>query len=399
MMFNTPGRPTSQSSQTPETDAASKRRKTRAGLAVVKPMTFIAGFLLALVAGQAFGATITKADFGFVNVTDSTVQGLLSFGPMPAINNAGAVAFVATSAGSVKAVFKWQNGVRTNIATSGDVFSNFGDAVVINAAGVVGFDAAIPNGGEKVILTSDGYSTKTIVDSIQQGLLGGPFLGISSINASGTVTFLGVRSDGSRAIFAGNGGPLVAVVDTANSSFDTLGNSAISASGEVAFLGSREDGSEGIYAGPGGATVIVDTNNPNFVDFLDPVINDAGVVADGAFLSNGAVEVITGNGRAITARTYPASPFFAFIDNVTINNRSVVAFFADEASGGQGIFIEITGGDSPVALIEVGDALFGSTVTSVNLGRFSLNTRNQVVFQYNLQDGRSGIAIASLQSH
>jgi hypothetical protein len=71
-----------------------------------------------------------------------------------------------------------------------------------------------------------------------------------------------------------------------------------------------------------------------------------------------------------------------------------VAFFAGEATGGQGIFLEATGGDSPVPVIENGDPLFGSTVASCNVGRFSLNDSDQISFQFVLADGRSGIAIA-----
>ena len=36
-------------------------------------------------------------------------------------------------------------------------------------------------------------------------------------------------------------------------------------------------------------------------------------------------------------------------------------------------------------------------MTEVDLGRFALNNRFQLVFQYTLDDGRSGVAIASLR--
>jgi hypothetical protein len=41
------------------------------------------------------------------------------------------------------------------------------------------------------------------------------------------------------------------------------------------------------------------------------------------------------------------------------------------------------------------DRLFGSTVTSVDLGRFALNDNVQLAFHYLLSDGRSGVAIAA----
>ena len=77
-----------------------------------------------------------------------------------------------------------------------------------------------------------------------------------------------------------------------------------------------------------------------------------------------------------------------------INNSGDVAFFANEVTGGQGIFLETTGRAQPVPVIESGDPLFGSTVTSVNVGRFSLNDHDQISFQYTLANGRSGVAIA-----
>ena len=126
------------------------------------------------------------------------------------------------------------------------------------------------------------------------------------------------------------------------------------------------------------------------------MINDAGVVADVAFLNSGNIEIFTGNGKGAVARTDPNSSFFTFSEHPSINNRGAVAFFANESSGGEGIFVELTGGASPVAVIEVGDSLFGSIVTVLDLGRFGLNDHNQLAFQYSLQDGRSGIAIASL---
>jgi hypothetical protein len=46
-------------------------------------------------------------------------------------------------------------------------------------------------------------------------------------------------------------------------------------------------------------------------------------------------------------------------------------------------------------VIKPGDKLVGSTVNRLDLGRFAVNDRFQMVFSYTLADGRSGIAIAS----
>ena len=141
---------------------------------------------------------------------------------------------------------------------------------------------------------------------------------------------------------------------------------------------------------------LVDTNNPDFFGFGDPVINDAGVVADsgGGGLHE---EIFSADAKGITARTDPASPIFADFEHPSINNHGAVAFSTFDTDGGQGIFVELTGGTSPVAVLQTGDTLFGSTVTAVSVGRFAFNDHLRLAFEYELEDGRSGIAIAYLQ--
>ena len=88
----------------------------------------------------------------FVNVADST-QGLSDFSQFPAINNRGAVSFVATHNGVEQEVFKWERGGLRTIASTTDArFSFFTDDVVINSSGIVGFRALLPV--EDVLLES-----------------------------------------------------------------------------------------------------------------------------------------------------------------------------------------------------------------------------------------------------
>jgi hypothetical protein len=61
------------------------------------------------------------------------------------------------------------------------------------------------------------------------------------------------------------------------------------------------------------------------------------------------------------------------------------------------ILLATPNSDKPVPEIQSGDPLFGSVVTSIDLGRFALNNRFQMAFEYTLEDGRTGIAIASLK--
>jgi hypothetical protein len=362
-------------------------------------LTWFAVMAFTLV-GQASGQNVTKADFTFVNAVDNT-QGFSFFGSMPAINNAGAVGFQSLGAGFESgAVLRWQYGAVTTIATSADkVLTSFGDSVVINSFGTVGFSAKVPGRSDTIIATGDGGLLNTIASANEQGLVGGPFLGISAMNESGTVIFLGFRKGfRSQAIFSGRGGPLTAIVDTAaDPNFLQFGNADINASGNIVFHGFPADGTEGIFSNAKGIKVIANTNTPGFEFFLDPVINNAGMAATAAFLNSGGVEVFTGTAAGITPRTNPSSSFLTFVDNVSINNSGDVAFFATEAGGRAGIFIELTGGSRAIPVIETGDSLFGSTVIAMSVGRFSLNDRGQIALRYQLKDGRAGIAVASRQ--
>lgn len=195
-----------------------------------------AAVLLALFAGQAFAESPQDTHIKFVNVADST-QGLSGFSQFPAINNQGAVAFVATQSGTEQQVFKWERReLRPIASTSGSNFTFFSDDLAINAAGIVAFHASLNTGGRATgIFTSDGFVTKTIVDSTVQGLSGLGF-GSPSINTAGTVAFFAPRNGlRSSIIFTGDGGALTPVLDTLNSNFRAFGNVAINASGEIVF--------------------------------------------------------------------------------------------------------------------------------------------------------------------
>lgn len=367
---------------------------------------------LTIFGSQTFAQNSERSHFKFVNVADST-QGLSDFSKFPAINESGTVAFVASGNDKKQGVFRWQDGEMATIASESDgLLTSFGDDVVINATGIVGYDANVIAGvNERVIRTSDGVSTKTIVDTNEQGLIG-RFLGSPSINASGEVAFFAERQNRSFAVFKGNGELLTVLTDTTNSNFRTFGDAAINNSGEVVFLGFLKDFSPGVFVArindhansPDGAAAtivpVADPSSPAFSDpgvsFEDPVINSRGIVADVAFLSNGNLAVFTGNSRGLALRTDPSNPFFTNSEHPSINNRGAVAFSADEASGARGMFVELTGGVFPLAVLQAGDPLFGSTVTSVSVGRFALSDSLRLVFEYELQDGRSGIAVASL---
>jgi len=340
--------------------------------------------------------------FEFTRIADTT-QGFSSFGNFPAINNHGEVVFTAASNAVGAGVFRLRDNVEhaATIASISDGLSLFGDDVALNPSGVVAFDATTA-AGSRAIFKGDGASRILIADSTANGLakIG---VGSPSINADGIVAFssLLAQRGSPGAVFTGNGGPLRTIASTSATGFTGFGNVAINASGTVVFAATLADGSRGVFTIGNTLIDVVDTNQHSEIDsFGDPVINDAGTVADVAFLLPlDAPEIFTGNARAFAPRNNPANPAFASTEHPSLNNRNAVAFSAISVSFGAasptGIFLEVSGGQSLIPVVRPGDKLFGSTVDHANLGRFALNERFQIVFSYTLTDGRSGIAIAS----
>ncbi len=343
-----------------------------------------------------------KYEIEFTNLADTT-KGFASFGSFPAINNHGGVAFTAVrnDVGAGIFLIREPMGNATTIASVADGLTFFADSVAVNPAGVVAF-AATTAANSLAIFKSDGTSRTLIADSVANGLLK-IGLGAPSINAAGTVAFSSVLAQrGSpTAVFTGNGGPLRTVLSTGASGFTSFQNVAINDAGTVVFPASLSDGSIGVFTASNTIVDIVDTNrHPEIESFGDPAINNAGTVADFAsVLPLNAPEVFTANARGITPRNNPANPPFKNVEHPSLNNRNAVAFSAILSFAGDtsptGIFLEVSGGQSLIPVVRPGDKLFGSTVDHVDLGRFALNDRFQMVFSYTLTDGRSGVAIAA----
>ncbi len=369
----------------------------------------LAALLAAVSAGHAFAQESTHPAFRFANVADNT-KGFTQFSGFPAINNRGAVVFEATGTAFTDGIFKAQDGEVATVSSSvANGVTLFGLDPVINDAGVVVFEANL-NPLTRGIFTNDGSSTKTIVNTTDQGLIG-RFLGSPSINRSGTVAFSAVRNGfTSQAVFVGNGGPLSIIVDTQNSNFADFQNVAINEPGKITFVADTNDGNTGLFVTstkrgadgnpevvPDSTFDIIDTTNPDLIGFGDPVINAFGLVADDATRADESLEILSGDRRKVTVRTDITNNVFLNVEHPSINDEGAVAFSAIRNDGSQVILLEATGGANTIPVIQTGDQLFGSVVTGLDLGRFALNDRFQMAFQYTLQDGRTGVAVASVK--
>ena len=97
----------------------------------------------------------------------------------------------------------------------------------------------------------------------------------------------------------------------------------------------------------------------------------------------------------------PGGGIFQAFDSININDAGIVAFGAallNAPTSSFGIFTAGPGGVQKI--IRIGEALFGSTVTSLHPTTLSLglNDQSQIAFRYSLTDGRQGIAIARFGS-
>jgi hypothetical protein len=327
----------------------------------------------------------------------------------------------------------------TNIADTTSTYSEFypsraGRIPSINNHGEVAFWAVLVDGTETIRRRS-GNQVDTIADN--SGLLS--TIGSPSISDNGVVVFNATADDGRAGVFAGSGGPVATIADSAGP-LDRFGSSSdINAAGNVAYSASLDtSGYAAFVSSGGGTTTVADTTGP-LATIDSPRLNDSGAVAFWAFEDGGfsRQSIHLYQGGALATIADESGPFSGFSNRPGITNDGSVVFQAVFDSGGSGIFksqsrivtpvVDTTGpfsglrfvaannhdqvafigsldsegeglflGPDPTAdqVIRFGDALFGSTVTSIETSH-ALNDRGQIVFYYRLANGVSGIAVAS----
>ncbi len=135
--------------------------------------------------------------------------------------------------------------------------------------------------------------------------------------------------------------------------------------GSVAFRASLVGGGTGIFVGDGNSIsqVAITGGAISSVASNTPSINDGGDIAFVGNLNTGASAVFLWSHGSLTTLV-DSSGVFSALGHVSLNSRSQIAFAATTTSGGAGIF----SGMDPTRdkIVQVGDSLFGSTVTGVN---------------------------------
>jgi hypothetical protein len=345
--------------------------------------------LVAAGAGPWQALPATAANYSFVNIVDTS--GPLRPFEHPSINASGTVAFLARHQVDGTAIFTGKGGPLLKIVspTPNGVFFQ----IMINDNGTVVFTERISGRNDGGIYTSGGGPRTTIADTA------GPFDGFvgPAINNHGTVAFKAGRDNGASGIFSGSGGPTTTIADTAGPYNHFADGTSISDNGTIAFTAGLDAGGLGIFIKDAGPIVtIVDTVGP-FSGFAFPSVNSSGDVAFHANLDAGGTGIfIGGQGRLTRTVVDSSGPFSAFDIAPSLNAEGMVVFSATLDAGGHGIFT----GPDPLAdgVIRSGDALLGSTATSIRLPSATrpLNDNGEIVFEYALANGINGIAVARL---
>ena len=340
--------------------------------------------LLAAAMFAVFPQSGLAAIYEFTKMVDTT-------GPFaniwaPCLNSEGTVAFHAQLDSGTHGIFTAGAGGVTTIKTAPSHLIQYYPS--INSAGMVPFGRTLPT-GERELYLGDGSFTITILNSTEYE----PFTQIRypDVNDTGTVAFWGTL-EGREGIFTSSGeGTLTTVVDNSGAfgPLSKLTPPSINNRGEIAFGAELDTGQMGIFVASGGQidTVAVIPPGGIYLGHKHASINDAGSVA--FVLHQG---VFTATGGSVTTIADTSGAFSMFHHIVNVNNTGTVQFVAALKNYGLGVFT----GPDPIRdkVIATGDPLFGDTVATVTAR--GLNDSGQVAFLYRLENGSSGIGLATV---
>jgi hypothetical protein len=187
----------------------------------------------------------------------------------------------------------------------------------------------------------------------------------------------------------------VATVAMRKSSVSPFGSGAIDRRGAVTFRAYLKDGSYAIVTNDRGRiTTVVQAQQPGLDNFGPVVVNNRGAVAFSATERDAAGGEVNGVYIVSEGQVSRVAEVGSIIRlPLSINDSASIAFLAGINGSPLGIF---TGADPEnEKVIAVGDLLFGSIATAVTMGYAALNESGQVAFHYSLEDGRTGIAVAT----
>lgn len=229
------------------------------------------------------------------------------------------------------------------------------------------------------------YTFTDIADSTAQPFLGAGFENTPTIDSHGRVAFR-AGWPFNVGLYVGDGQSVTAVRTAVFPQY--LEGTSLNDRGELAVFS---------YFYQGGDWQIYRTDNPQTQTYIardprgqfgiHPSVNDAGTVAF-TRLAPGTPAVQTGSGGPLTTVAQQDGYFKDFADAPALNGAGGVAFLADLADGGQGVFVRQGGVVRPVAV--TGDTFAGFLSYGAAVG---LNARGQVAFTATLTGGGSGVFV------
>jgi len=218
----------------------------------------VATLVGAAVLSVAVAAASYATDYSYTTIAAGSDTPFL--GQCPAINNFGAVAFLATevdpeASDSEDMVLRGSGGPLTTIADESDGFTSISGDPSINDFGAVAFDGN-PEGpdAERIVRGSGGPLTEIARAGSAQRF--DSFTADVSLNNLGRVAFTGeLNVDGDEGLFEGSGGPVTTRYLASTSQFaGSIAPPSLNDLEQVAFSEETDAGVRGVFRQkPGGA--------------------------------------------------------------------------------------------------------------------------------------------------
>jgi len=318
------------------------------------------------------------------------------------ISDQGSVTFLGTggtATGSRETLFFYRDGQLHTLADTADPrYRRIWNVGATNGHDHVAFSAEVAGVGEAV-LVHDGTAARQLYPSASAPLtyLREP----PSLNDAGQVAFRSFSpgSSSTSGVYVGDG-VTTRTVDERSSPSAGVTVPDLNNAGQVAYR--VRAGTDRIFLDTNGTKTLVAESGagPFRAGLDDPAVNDNGRVAFvgyDVFEGQGVRGVYVGSGGAVSTVADSSGPLGTFGPFIGINNRDEVAFLAwldggDLESGGSGIY---TGPDVVAdKVIAAGDPLAGSRVESLYYYG-GINGTGQITFEYRLENGTQGIAVAT----
>jgi hypothetical protein len=245
--------------------------------------------------------------------------------------------------------------------------------------------AYLDDHGARTALTSEYGGAGPWLDWCNPSLAGDGTCGLVTWNAAWQV----------QALRVGVLPALSGILDTAGP-IATIGTEVATAAGGVAaVLTSDEDNDQRLLRCAGGTTTLISSRlRDGYTNYyVDKSVNRHGQVAFRAQVAEWTEAILVGDGGGQpTVYAQTGETTFSRFQSPGIDDQGRVAFQAQLVDWRDAI---LTGPD-PVADLVISEQtpLFGSVLSSLELGPSGVNAAGDIAFRYSLDDGRSGIAIA-----